>query len=76
MIFKRLIAFIIDLLIIAVITGVLFFATQAIKSQILLQFFSALTITLLFCKDCMNGQSVGKKIMKIQVSKFLMSGTL
>jgi uncharacterized RDD family membrane protein YckC len=67
MIFKRLTAFIIDLFIITMIISVPFFATQTIKSQILTQFFSALMVTLLLCKDCINGQSVGKLIMKIQV---------
>jgi uncharacterized RDD family membrane protein YckC len=67
MIFKRLIAFIIDLLIIAVIIGIFFFITQTFESQIIFLLLSALMLTLLLCKDCINGQSFGKKIMKIQV---------
>lgn len=67
MIIKRLIAFILDLVIIAIIMNVILFATQTIDSPILLQLLSALIVTLLLCKDCINGQSVGKKIMKIQV---------
>lgn len=67
MIFKRLIAFIIDILLIVIIMGALFVVTQPIKSSILLQILSSLMLTSLFCKDCINGQSVGKRIMKIQV---------
>lgn len=67
MIFKRLIAFVIDLLIIAVITGILFLLTQSLKSQILILLFSALMITFLLCKDIVNGQSFGKIIMKLKV---------
>lgn len=67
MIFKRIVAFIIDLLMIAIIIGVLYFVTQPIKSQILLQLLSSLMLTLLLCKDCINGQSAGKRTMKIQI---------
>lgn len=67
MIFNRLIAFIIDLLIISMLISLLLFATQTVNSQFLTQFLSALMLTLLLCKDCINGQSVGKRIMKIQV---------
>ena len=67
MIFKRLIAFIIDIFLIVIIMGALFVVTQPIKSSILLQILSSLMLTSLFCKDCINGQSVGKRIMKIQV---------
>jgi uncharacterized RDD family membrane protein YckC len=67
MIFKRLIAFIIDILLIVIIMGALFVVIQPIKSPILLQSLSSLMLTSLFCKDCINGQSIGKRIMKIQV---------
>jgi len=67
MIIKRLVAFILDLVMIAMIMNVLLFATQTIDSPILLQLLSALIVTLLLCKDCINGQSVGKRIMKIHV---------
>lgn len=67
MIIKRLVAFILDLVIIAIIMNVLLLARQTVISPILLQLLSALIITLLLCKDCINGQSVGKRIMKIQV---------
>ena len=67
MIFRRLTAFVIDLLIIAVIMSVAFLAVQTIKSQTLLQFLSSLMITLLLCKDNIDGQSFGKRIMKIQI---------
>jgi RDD family. len=67
MVIKRLLAFGLDLMIIVAIVNVLFLSTFIIKSQFLLQFLSALMITLLFCKDCMNGQSIGKRVMKLQV---------
>ena len=67
MIFKRLIAFIIDILLIVIIMGALFVMIQPIKSPILLQLLSSLMLTSLFCKDSINGQSAGKRIMKIQV---------
>lgn len=67
MISKRFAAFIIDLLIIAFICSLMYFLTQTHKSQILLQINSAIMITLLLCKDCINGQSIGKRIMKLQV---------
>jgi len=67
MVIKRLLAFGVDLMSIVVIVNVLFLSTYIIKSQFLLQFLSALMITLLLCKDCMNGQSIGKRVMKLQV---------
>lgn len=67
MVIKRLLAFGIDLMIIIVIENVLFLTTYIIKSQFTMQFFSALMITLLLCKDCINGQSFGKRVMKLQV---------
>jgi uncharacterized RDD family membrane protein YckC len=67
MVIKRLLAFGLDLMIIVAIVNVLFLSTYIIKSQFLLQFLSALMITLLLCKDCMNGQSIGKRLMKLQV---------
>jgi Predicted membrane protein/domain len=47
--------------------NVLFFIAHIIESQILLQFLSALMITLMLCKDNINGQSFGKRIMKLQI---------
>ena len=67
MIFKRLFAFILDLLIISTIISLLFLPTYEIKSIVLVELYSALMLTLLLCKDCINGQSIGKRIMKIQV---------
>ena len=68
MILKRLIAFLIDLLLIAIIVNMFFFATQTVKSQLLVQFLSAMMVTMLLCKDCINGKSAGKKIMKIEIA--------
>ena len=68
MILKRLIAFLIDLLLIAIIVNMFFFATQTVKSQLLVQFLSAMMVTMLLCKDCINGKSAGKRIMKIEIA--------
>ncbi len=70
MIFKRLLAFIIDLFIIAIIVNLLLVVVEIIcskQSVFLMLFFSSLMVTLLLCKDCFNGQSLGKRIMKIQL---------
>lgn len=68
MILKRLIAFLIDLLLIAIIVNMFFFATQTVKSQLFVQFLSAMMVTMLLCKDCINGKSAGKRIMKIEIA--------
>lgn len=68
MILKRLIAFLIDLLLIAIIVNMFFFATQTVKSQLCVQFLSAMMVTMLLCKDCINGKSAGKRIMKIEIA--------
>lgn len=68
MILKRLIAFLIDLLLIAIIVNMFFFATQTVKSQLLVKFLSAMMVTMLLCKDCINGKSAGKRIMKIEIA--------
>ena len=68
MILKRLIAFLIDLLLIVIIVNMFFFATQTVKSQLLVQFLSAMMVTMLLCKDCINGKSAGKRIMKIEIA--------
>jgi len=68
MILKRLIAFLIDLLLIAIIVNMFFFAIQTVKSQLLVQFLSAMMVTMLLCKDCINGKSAGKRIMKIEIA--------
>lgn len=68
MILKRLIAFLIDLLLIAIIVNMFFFATPTVKSQLLVQFLSAMMVTMLLCKDCINGKSAGKRIMKIEIA--------
>lgn len=68
MIFKRLVAFLIDLFLIAIVVAAFSFATQTVKSQLLVQFLSAIMVTMLLCKDCINGKSAGKRIMKIQIA--------
>ena len=68
MILKRLIAFLIDLLLIVIIVNMFFFATQTVKSQLFVQFLSAMMVTMLLCKDCINGKSAGKRIMKIEIA--------
>lgn len=68
MILKRLIAFLIDLLLIVIIVNMFFFATQTVKSQLFVQFLSAMMVTMLLCKDCISGKSAGKRIMKIEIA--------
>ena len=65
--FKRLMAFIIHFHLIAFVSMSLSNAMQTVNSQILTPFLVATMLTLLLCKDYDNGQSVGKRIMKLKV---------
>jgi len=71
---KRIIAFVIDFFIIAIIQAIGFMAitiTQSKSGNYLNSLFlcTGLTSLLLICKDLVAGQSIGKRIMKIGVHK-------
>lgn len=64
---KRIIATLIDLVTISIIISP-FFAICIWDGHVnLIVFVFSLLITLLLCKDNMNGQSIGKRVMKIRI---------
>lgn len=64
---KRIIALLIDILIIILLT----IASQAFinigDAGLSSMFFSSFAVFLIICKDCYNGNSIGKYLMKIQI---------
>ncbi len=64
---KRVIAFIIDLFIISVICFVTVSLLKKCNMRITPYLVLTIADVLILCKDCYNGQSIGRKITRIQV---------
>lgn len=64
---KRIIAFLLDTLIAFIICMLLCFVLSYLKMGIHYLTITTIIWIMLFCKDCFNGQSIGKRIMRIQV---------
>lgn len=64
---KRVIAFLIDLLSIILLTITFQAFLNIGNAQLSSMFFSTLAFFLIICKDCYNGNSIGKYLIKIQV---------
>lgn len=67
MLIKRIIAFIVDVFAITMFIMIPHFMTIFIRSPLFNLGIFGLQLTLFLCKDCFDGQSVGKRLMKIQV---------
>lgn len=68
---KRAAAFVIDLLIISMLINIpyifIFMFIQGADTHFWEILLSALMLTAMLCKDVVDGQSIGKRLMKIQV---------
>ena len=64
---KRIIAFLIDAFSIVFLTIIVRLILNVDDAQLSLMFFSLLASFLIICKDCYNGNSFGKYLMKIQI---------
>ena len=64
---KRIIAFLIDAFSIVFLTIIVRLILNVDDAQLSLMFFSLLASFLIICKDCCNGNSFGKYLMKIQI---------